>query len=108
MNTEIWTPENIYGEGAAEARSRFEELRGAFARQFGRPAERFYRAPGRVELGGNHTDHQGGVTLSAAVDLDMIAAAAPRTRPTAPDGAGQRAQARARPPTGCRGTGRFL
>ncbi len=79
MNTEIWTPENIYGKGAAEARRRFEELRGAFARQFGRPAERFYRAPGRVELGGNHTDHQGGVTLSAAVDLDMIAAAAPRT-----------------------------
>ncbi len=78
MNTKLWTPEEIYGAGASAARTRFTELKEAFARQFGRPAERFYRAPGRVELGGNHTDHQGGVTLSAAVDLDMIAAAAPR------------------------------
>nr|MBQ6241463.1 galactokinase [Lachnospiraceae bacterium] len=78
MNNGLWTPEKIYGESAGAARARFGQLREAFARQFGRPAERFYRAPGRVELGGNHTDHQGGVTLSAAVDLDMIAAAASR------------------------------
>ena len=33
--------------------------------------------PGRTELGGNHTDHQHGCVLAAAVDLDILAAAAP-------------------------------
>lgn len=36
-----------------------------------------YSAPGRTELGGNHTDHQHGRVLAAAVDLDILAAAAP-------------------------------
>ena len=36
-----------------------------------------FSAPGRVELGGNHTDHQNGLVLAAAVDADMLAAAAP-------------------------------
>lgn len=35
---------------------------------------RFYSAPGRTELGGNHTDHNHGRVLAAAVDLDCIAA----------------------------------
>ena len=33
-----------------------------------------FSAPGRTELGGNHTDHQRGHVLAAAVNLDMIAA----------------------------------
>ena len=32
-----------------------------------------YSAPGRTEIGGNHTDHQHGCVLAAAVSLDMIA-----------------------------------
>ncbi|MGN0591934.1 MAG: galactokinase [Ruminococcus sp.] len=32
-----------------------------------------YSAPGRTEIGGNHTDHQHGCILAAAVDLDVIA-----------------------------------
>lgn len=36
-----------------------------------------YSAPGRTELGGNHTDHQQGVVLTGSVDLDAIAVAAP-------------------------------
>ena len=36
-----------------------------------------FSAPGRTELGGNHTDHQGGLVLTGAVDLDAIACAAP-------------------------------
>lgn len=36
-----------------------------------------FSAPGRTEIGGNHTDHQRGRVLAAAVGLDMIAAAAP-------------------------------
>ena len=35
-----------------------------------------YSAPGRAELGGNHTDHQHGCGLAAAVTLDLIAVAA--------------------------------
>jgi len=41
----------------------------------GEPELRFYSAPGRVELGGNHTDHNGGKTLCAAVSLDAAACA---------------------------------
>ena len=36
-----------------------------------------YSAPGRAELGGNHTDHQHGCVLAAAVDLEMRAAVTP-------------------------------
>ena len=38
---------------------------------------RYFSAPGRTELGGNHTDHQRGHVLAAAVNIDMAAAAAP-------------------------------
>jgi len=31
-----------------------------------------FSAPGRTEIGGNHTDHQHGCVLAAAVDLDII------------------------------------
>ncbi len=34
-------------------------------------------APGRTELGGNHTDHNNGRVLASAVDLDCIAAVTP-------------------------------
>ncbi len=36
-----------------------------------------FSAPGRTEIGGNHTDHQQGKVLAAAVDLDAIAIVAP-------------------------------
>ena len=35
-----------------------------------------FSAPGRIEVGGNHTDHQHGNVLAAAIDRDMVAAAA--------------------------------
>ena len=31
-----------------------------------------FSAPGRTEIGGNHTDHQHGCILAAAVNLDVI------------------------------------
>ncbi len=34
-----------------------------------------YSAPGRTEIGGNHTDHQRGRVLTGSVDLDAIAVA---------------------------------
>lgn len=36
---------------------------------------RIFSAPGRTEVGGNHTDHQHGCVLAAGVDLDVIAVA---------------------------------
>lgn len=68
----------LYGaEGAERARERCTEVMEGFARTFRRPAEALFSAPGRTELGGNHTDHQHGCVLAAAVDLDILAAAAP-------------------------------
>ena len=59
--------------------ARAEHVAMAFAERFpengGTPV--LYSAPGRTELGGNHTDHQHGHALCASVDLDMLACAAP-------------------------------
>ena len=55
-------------------------LRKRFAERFGNAGARplaFASAPGRVELAGNHTDHQGGRTISAAIDRRIYALAAP-------------------------------
>ena len=35
-----------------------------------------FSAPGRTELGGNHTDHQGGWALAGSVDMDTLACVA--------------------------------
>ncbi len=40
-------------------------------------------APGRAEIGGNHTDHNNGKVLAAAVNLDTLAAVTPRDDMTA-------------------------
>ena len=48
-----------------------------FWAQFGQKPVRLFSAPGRTEIGGNHTDHQQGCVLAASVDLDVLAAAAP-------------------------------
>ncbi len=41
-----------------------------------------YSAPGRTEIGGNHTDHQHGCVLAASVNLDVLACAAPNSTDT--------------------------
>ena len=40
---------------------------------------RLFTAPGRSEVGGNHTDHNHGKVLAAGINLDAIAAAAKNT-----------------------------
>ncbi len=45
-----------------------------FESVFGEKPERYFSAPGRTEIGGNHTDHQRGRVLAAAVNLDTVAA----------------------------------
>lgn len=49
-------------------------LDSGFAAAFGGAPERYFSAPGRTEIGGNHTDHQRGRVLAAAVNLDTQAA----------------------------------
>ncbi|MEE1328040.1 MAG: galactokinase family protein, partial [Oscillospiraceae bacterium] len=48
-----------------------------FAAAFGGEPTRYFSAPGRTEIGGNHTDHQRGRVLAAAVNLDTVAAVRP-------------------------------
>ncbi|MDO4798020.1 MAG: galactokinase family protein [Coriobacteriales bacterium] len=53
------------------ARADFGELIPAFEDAFGSAANRrllAVRAPGRTEIAGNHTDHEGGSVIAAAVD----------------------------------------
>lgn len=50
-----------------------------FKRHFGRTPAEVVRAPGRLELLGNHTDYNEGLVLSLAVDKYIHVAAAPRS-----------------------------
>ena len=49
-------------------------LDAGFAAVFGGMPERYFSAPGRTEISGNHTDHQRGRVLAGAVNLDTVAA----------------------------------
>ncbi len=59
----------------AEQVRRWERLVEAYRLRFGESGLRLFSAPGRVEICGNHTDHNGGKVLAAAVNLDSIAVA---------------------------------
>ena len=54
-----------------------EHLDAGFFAAFGKMPLRYFSAPGRTEIGGNHTDHQHGRVLAAAVDIDVRAAVRP-------------------------------
>ncbi len=90
MNSESWlksirTAEfkdriyELYGEKVEENLPRYEKLIRLFDKTYGEDKGldiAFFSAPGRTEIGGNHTDHERGRVLAASVDLDSIAAAA--------------------------------
>lgn len=68
----------LYGAGEdvrALQKARYGKLVERFEKRFG--AQKgglcFFSAPGRTEIGGNHTDHNNGRVLAAAVNLDTIA-----------------------------------
>lgn len=54
----------------------YESLKKRFTDQFGTKPGFVFSAPGRTEIGGNHTDHQHGCVLAGAVNLDTVAAVA--------------------------------
>ena len=59
------------------SQDRIAALNAGFAGAFGGEPIRYFSAPGRTEISGNHTDHQRGRVLAAAVNLDMQAAVRP-------------------------------
>ena len=50
------------------------KLDAGFESIFASAPERYFSAPGRTEVSGNHTDHQRGRVLAGAVNLDTVAA----------------------------------
>ena len=54
----------------------YDELKQKFLNTFHRSAQYLFSAPGRTEIGGNHTDHQLGRVLAGAVSLETVAAVA--------------------------------
>jgi len=64
---------HLYGAGWEQEKARYEEIRAGFETFFGDSQEaRFFSAPGRTEIGGNHTDHNHGRVLAAAINLDVV------------------------------------
>ena len=72
--TKLYTAEGISAEKERylTALDRFSEVFGA------EEPVQLFSAPGRTEIGGNHTDHQHGNVLAASITTDAIAVAAKR------------------------------
>lgn len=66
--------EKLYGADAVNAqRARYLKAVGEFKKLYpDRDEVEIFSAPGRSEVGGNHTDHQHGCVIAAAVNLDVI------------------------------------
>ncbi len=63
----------LYGQnGIGLQRDRYAALCGKLALSNPDDEAAFYSAPGRTELGGNHTDHNLGRVLAASVQLDTV------------------------------------
>ena len=71
----------LYGQnGTALAGERIQALYDTHTHRFGKKERvRFFSAPGGTELAGNHTDHNLGKVLAAAVNLDTVMAASKNT-----------------------------
>ena len=69
---------SLYGQEQVERQiARYGQLIDDYERAFGNTDCALFSAPGRTEVGGNHTDHQRGRVLAGAVDLDFLACASP-------------------------------
>ena len=69
----------LYG-CAKSARERYSKACDSFKELYSeKDGIRLFSAPGRTEIGGNHTDHQHGCVLAGGVNLDVIAVVAPNT-----------------------------
>ena len=66
---------DIYADKALldKQKERYTTAVDKFISLYGNREVTVFSAPGRSEVGGNHTDHQHGQVLAAAVNLDVIA-----------------------------------
>ncbi|UZJ57269.1 hypothetical protein CBS101457_006589 [Exobasidium rhododendri] len=67
--SDIYSSERLVREGI-----RWEDLRSRFQQEFGSQPEYIARAPGRVNLMGDHVDHMKFSCLPAALELDILMA----------------------------------
>ncbi len=68
--------ERIYGADAGRAERRLRDLEAGYRKAFGAAGElEFFTSPGRTEIIGNHTDHNGGRILAGSVTKDTVCAA---------------------------------
>lgn len=69
----------LYGEEQLERqKARYAAAEESFKKEFGaQDGVRVFSASGRTEVSGNHTDHNNGKVLAAAVNLDIIAYTVP-------------------------------
>jgi galactokinase len=57
-------------------RDRYVEAISGFEENYGKGRDiTIYSVPGRVEICGNHTDHNNGIVMAAAINLDIVAVA---------------------------------
>lgn len=67
----------LYGDDSSQItvqRARYVSLVLRFKELFESQPTHIYSSPGRCELGGNHTDHNGGLVLATTINLDVVAA----------------------------------
>lgn len=76
MNSALQT---IYGDEAAVQARRYTLAHEAFTATYGPGPVFVFRAPGRVNLIGEHTDYNHGYVLPAALDKDILLLARPRS-----------------------------
>lgn len=69
--------EELYGGSIEIYNSRKNKLLKAFLYHFQEDADSMFSSSGRVELLGNHTDHNHGKVLVGAIDMDILAAVSP-------------------------------
>lgn len=67
----------LYGEESNYQKVRYQNLFDRFCSCFNKDKAFFASSSGRVEVCGNHTDHNGGRVVSCAISLDTIAAFLP-------------------------------
>ena len=71
---------SLYGDALGTQKQKYLALASAYEGAFGACNDAvFFSAPGRSEIGGNHTDHQLGRVLAATVTVDTRAVTAPRS-----------------------------
>ena len=76
VRKETGTVDGALWEGCAMSVSQ-EELQRTFFERFGKEPKLLVVSPGRTEIAGNHTDHEGGHVIAAAVDRAVHAMACP-------------------------------